>query len=113
MFKKKFNKSIEEFFTEEKYQLMHIDLFPAQIIHAECFGGMIDLLLNRRVQVGFFPWRFVDGEASIGRAVAFLEDKEYDDLMKKAEKMPKTKFGDVYEMKHVESLNKLSNANMA
>jgi hypothetical protein len=92
---------------------MHIDLFPKQIIHAECFGGMIDLVLNRRLQVGFFPWRFVDGEASIGRAVAFLDDKDYDAVMKKAESMPKTKFGDVYDIKHVESLNKLTNANMA
>ena len=113
VFQKKFGKSIEEVFTEERYQLMHIDLFPHSIIHAECFGGNIDLILNRRVKVGFFPWRFVDGESSIGRAVAFLEDKEYDDLMKKAEKMPKTKFGDAYEPKHVESLNKLSKANLA
>jgi hypothetical protein len=74
---------------------------------------MIDLVLNRRLQVGFFPWRFVDGEASIGRAVAFLDDKDYDEVMKKAEGMPKTKFGDVYNLKHVESLNKLTNANMA
>jgi hypothetical protein len=55
----------------------------------------------------------VDGEASIGRAVAFMEDKDYDEVMKKAESMPKTKFGDVYDIKHVESLNKLTNANMA
>jgi hypothetical protein len=74
---------------------------------------MIDLLLNRRVEVGFFPWRFVDGEASIGRAVAFVDDKEYDELMKKAATMPKTKFGDVYDPKHVESLNRLSKANLA
>jgi hypothetical protein len=92
---------------------MHIDLFPESIIHAECFGGDIDLLVNRRVEVGFFPWRFVGGESCIGRAVAFVDDKEYDDLMKKKEKMPKTKFGDAYDPKHVESLNKLSKANLA
>ncbi|MEI8131223.1 MAG: cyclase family protein, partial [Leptolinea sp.] len=113
VFKKKFNMTLEEFYPEEKYQLMHIDMFPHSIIHVESFGGNIDLLLNRRVQVGFFPWRFVDGEACIGRFVAFLEDKEYDELMKKAETMPKTKFGDVYEPKHVESLNKLTKVNMA
>jgi hypothetical protein len=45
--------------------------------------------------------------------VAFVDDKEYDDLMKKKETMPKTKFGDAYEPKHVESLNQLSKANMA
>ncbi len=108
VFKKMYNQSIEEYFDDEKYQLMHIDLFPESIIHAECFGGQIDLLLNRRVKVGFFPWRFVDGESSIGRAVAFVEDDEYEKLMAKAATMPKTKFGDAYDPTHVERLNKLS-----
>ena len=106
VFQKKYGKSLGEFFDDTKYQLMHIDLFPEWIIHAECFGGDIDLLVNRRVQVGFFPWRFVDGESCIGRAVAFVDDEEYEDLMKKKAKMPKTKFGDAYDPKHVESLNK-------
>ncbi len=83
VFQKKFGKSLEEFFDDSKYQLMHIEMFPEGIIHAECFGGELDLLLNRRVQVGFFPWRFVDGESCIGRAVAFLDDDEYEDLMAK------------------------------
>jgi arylformamidase len=109
-FKAKFGKTLEEFFDDSKYQLMHIEMFPHSIIHAECFGGELDLLLNRRVQVGFFPWRFVDGESCIGRAVAFLEDGEYEDLMKKKESMPKTKFGDAYNPAHVESLNRLSRA---
>jgi hypothetical protein len=104
---------LEQFFDDSKYQLMHIDMFPNEIIHAECFGGEIDLLLNRRLQVGFFPWRFVDGEASIGRAVAFVDDAEYEELMKKKATMPKTKFGDCYDPKHVESLNKLTAANLA
>ena len=113
VFKKKFGKSLAEFYDDSKYQLMHIEMFPYGIIHAECFAGDIDLLLNRRVQVGFFPWRFVDGESSIGRAVAFVDDDEYEDLMKKKESMPKTKFGDAYEPSHVESLNKLTKANFA
>ncbi len=108
VFKKMYNKTLEEVFDDEKYQLMHIDLFPESIIHAECFGGQIDLLLNRRVKVGFFPWRFVEGESSIGRAVAFVEDDDYDKLMAKAATMPKTKFGDAYDPTHVERLNKLS-----
>jgi kynurenine formamidase len=41
----------------------------AEIIHAECIGGDIDLMVNRRATIGFFPWRFVDGESSIGRCV--------------------------------------------
>lgn len=108
VFQKLYKQSIAEFYDDSKYQLMHIDLFPKSIIHAECFGGQLDLLLNRRVQVGFFPWRFVGGESCIGRAVAFVADDEYEDLMKKAASMPKTKFGDAYDPTHVDRLNKLS-----
>jgi kynurenine formamidase len=104
-FQKKYGKSLEEFYTDDKYQLMHIEMFPYGIIHAECIGGALDLLCNQRVTVGMFPWRFVDGESSIARCVAMLDDKQYADVMKKAEKMPKTKFGDPYEPKHVENLN--------
>ena len=113
VFQKKFGQSLEQFFDDSKYQLMHIEMFPEGIIHAECFGGELDLLLNRRVKVGFFPWRFVDGESSIGRAVAFVEDDEYEELMAKKAGMAKTKFGDAFEPKHVESINKLSKANLA
>ncbi len=108
VFQKMYKQSLAEYYDDSKYQLMHIDLFAKSIIHAECFGGQIDLLLNRRVKVGFFPWRFVDGESSIGRAVAFVEDDEYETLMKKAATMPKTKFGDAYDPTHVDRLNKLS-----
>jgi len=111
-FKAKFGKTLEEYFDDSKYQLMHIEMFPFHIIHAECFGGEIDLLLNRRVQVGIFPWRFVDGESCISRAVAFVDDGEYAELMKKKESLPKTKFGDAFNPAHVESLNKLSRAIM-
>ena len=113
VFKKKYGKPLADFFTGDKYQLMHIEMFPFSIIHAECFGGDIDLLVNQRVQVGFFPWRFVGGESCIGRAVAFVDDARYDELMKKKAAMPKSKFGDAYDPKHVESLNTLSKANMA
>ena len=105
-FRKKYGKELEEVFTDDKYQLMHIEMFPYGIIHAECLGGDIDLLVNRRVKVGFFPWRFVEGESSIGRCVAFVEDDEYEELMAKKAAMPKTKFGDAYDPKHVENLNK-------
>ena len=107
-FREKYGAPLADVFTPDKYQLMHIEMFPYGIIHAECLGGDIDLLLNRRVQIGFFPWRFVDGEACIGRCVAFVEDKEYEELMEKKAAMPKTKFGDAYDPTHVERLNKLS-----
>ncbi len=104
-FQKTFGKSLAEFFDDTKYQLMHLELFPFGIIHAECVGGDIDLLLNRRATIGFFPWRFVDGEASIGRCVAFVDDAEYQALMAKKAALPKTKHGDCYDPAHVARLN--------
>ncbi len=93
-FKKKYGKPLAEIFTDDKYQLMHIEMFPHGIIHAECLGGEIDLLLNERVEIGCFPWRFVDGESSICRIVAFVEDDRYKSLMDKKKAFESTKFGD-------------------
>jgi arylformamidase len=108
VFQKKYGKSLAEFYDDSKYQLMHIEMFPHGIIHAECIGGDIDLLLNQRAKIGFFPWRFVDGEASIGRCVAFVEDDRYQELMKKKAGMKATKFGDAINPDHVKSIEKLS-----
>jgi hypothetical protein len=94
-FKKKFGKSLSEFYTPDKYQLMHIEMFSKGLIHAECLGGDIDLLLNQRATVGCFPWRFVDGESSISRIVAMVDDDRYEELMKKKARAKLTKFGDV------------------
>jgi kynurenine formamidase len=94
-FQRKFGKSLEEFFSDDKYQLMHIEMFNHGIIHAECLGGDMDLLLNQRAVIGCFPWRFVDGESSISRIVAMVEDDRYDTLMAKKKKARLTKFGDV------------------
>jgi len=104
-FQYKYGQSLEERFPDDKYQLMHIEMFPFGIINAECMGGAIDLLVNKRVQVGMFPWRFVDGESSIARCVAFLDDEDYTKAMKQAEGMPKTRFGDPFNPQHVENLN--------
>ena len=108
VFQNKFGKPLAEVFDDSKYQLMHIEMFPYGIIHAECVGGDIDLLLNQRATIGFFPWRFVDGEASIGRCVAFVDDDRYEQLMAKKAEMPRTRFGDAYDPAHVERLDKLS-----
>ena len=94
-FKKKFNMPLDEFFSDDKYQLMHLEMFPKGIVHAECMGGDIDLLLNQRVTIGCFPWRFVDGESSIARIVAMVDDDRHAELMKKKEKAVLTKYGDV------------------
>jgi kynurenine formamidase len=112
VFKKKFGMPVAEYFDDTKYQLMHLEMFPYGIIHAECLGGEIDLLVNRRVDVGFFPWRFVDGESSIGRCVAILDDADYETLMQKKAGMPKTRFGDAYDPAHLESINRLSAVNL-
>ncbi len=93
-FRKKYGKPLAEMFTGDKYQLMHIEMFPDHIIHAECLGGDIDLLLNQRATIGCFPWRFVDGESCISRIVAFVEDAPYAELMAKKAKQRKTRFGD-------------------
>lgn len=69
----KYNKSIDDIFPPDHYQLMHIKLFPDDIIHAENLGGEIDIFSNKRTVVGCFPWRFVGGESSICRIVAFDE----------------------------------------
>jgi kynurenine formamidase len=94
-FKTKYGKTVAEMFTPDKYQLMHIEMFPHHIIHAECMGGDIDLLLNQRCTIGCFPWRFVDGESCISRIVAFVEDDKYKELMDRKAKLPLTKHGDV------------------
>ena len=62
--------------------------------------------------VGFFPWRFVDGESSIGRCVAIVDDDEHETLMDKKATMSKSKFGDAYDPKHVEQVNALSKVNL-
>jgi phosphoglycolate phosphatase-like HAD superfamily hydrolase len=55
----------------------------------------------------------VDGESSIGRCVAMVEDAEYDALMAKKAGLPRTKFGDAYDPTHVERINALSRVNLS
>ena len=94
-FQAKYGKTVAETFDAGKYQLMHIELFPHGIIHAECLGGDIDLLLNQRATFGCFPWRFVDGESSIARIVAMVDDDRYEELMAIKAECELTKYGDV------------------
>lgn len=74
IFREKYGKSLNEVYPwPEHYQAMHFELFcqPYEAIHAECMGGDIDQLSNKRVVIGCFPWKFVDGESCISRIVAF------------------------------------------
>jgi kynurenine formamidase len=94
-FRRKYGQPLEQYFDDSKYQLMHIELFNHSIIHAECLGGDIDLLLNRRAVIGAFPWRLVDGESCICRILAFVDDDVHKDLMARKAKTALTRFGDV------------------
>jgi kynurenine formamidase len=71
--KQKYGKGYSELMPDEDYQVMHIPLFPKNIIHVENIGGEVAQCLNKRMVIGCFPWRFVDGESSICRVVAFSE----------------------------------------
>ncbi len=108
VFQEMYGATLAERFTPDKYQLMHLEMFPDHIIHAECVGGEIDLLVNRRATIGFFPWRFVDGESCIGRCVAMVDDDEYEELMARKAQLPQTRFGDCYDPEHVERINRLT-----
>lgn len=63
----------EEFPAEDLFVMHHVP-FRAGILHVENLGGEIAHVLNRRCLIGCFPWRFVGGEASPCRVVAFVED---------------------------------------
>jgi kynurenine formamidase len=73
----KYGKSLNEIYEWPKtYQAMHLQVFPKphEIIHAENVGGEIDKVLNQRMIIGCFPWKFKDGESAFARIVAFKEE---------------------------------------
>jgi arylformamidase len=71
---KKLGRSLDEIFPRADYQIMHTLLFPHDIIHIENLGGQIDEVLDQKIQLGCFPWRFQGGEAALCRAVAILDE---------------------------------------
>jgi len=64
---------LDDVFPPEDYQVMHVHLFPHDVVHVENLGGQIDEVLDRRVQIGCFPWRFQGGEAAFCRVAAFID----------------------------------------
>jgi arylformamidase len=64
-------RSLDEVFPRPDYQIMHTLLFPHDVVHVENLGGRIDEVLDRRIVIGCFPWRFQGGEAAFCRVVAF------------------------------------------
>ncbi len=71
-FETRMGKKLDTFFPPEDFFVMH-QILGEGIIHAENVGGDIDSVLNQRVNLGAFAWKFVGGDASICRIVAFLE----------------------------------------
>ena len=74
---KKFGKeNLAKLFPEEDYQITHNALFPHDCIHVEGLGGEIGnpKLLNKRMTLGCFPWKFRGGEAAFCRCVAFVDE---------------------------------------
>ena len=71
---RKLGRSLDEIFPKADYQVMHTLLFPHDIIHIENLGGQIDEVLDQKIQLGCFPWRFQGGEAALCRAVAILPE---------------------------------------
>jgi kynurenine formamidase len=66
--------NVDEEFPLEHLAVMHKVPFAAGIVHVENVGGEIATILDRRVKLAAFPWKFVGGDASICRVVAFVED---------------------------------------
>jgi arylformamidase len=73
-YEKRTGRSAAADFPEDGWFPMHRIPFSRGIVHAENVGGDIAQVVNRRCLIGAFPWRFVGGEASICRIVAFLPD---------------------------------------
>jgi kynurenine formamidase len=53
---------------------MHGVPFARGIVHAENVGGDLAELGTTRCIIGAFPWKFIGGEASICRIIAFFTD---------------------------------------
>jgi kynurenine formamidase len=67
-------KRLDEVFPKEDLFVMHRVPFKHHILHVENLGGDVEQVLNQRCLIGVFPWKFVGGEASIARVVAFVPD---------------------------------------
>lgn len=63
---------LDEVFPPEWYQMTHVKLFPHGVFHVENIGGQIDEVLDQRIWVGCFPFRFRGGEAAWCRMLAFV-----------------------------------------
>jgi kynurenine formamidase len=59
-------------FDESTWMVAHRRLFERGQLHVDQVGGDLDRVGSERVTLAIFPWRYVGGEASICRLVAFI-----------------------------------------
>ena len=73
---KDYGKTWEEMFPlDEFYQVMHLNLFPKGLIHAENLGGELNKVSNKRVWIGLFPLKGIEMESSMCRVIAIDGDE--------------------------------------
>lgn len=70
-------RSLDDLFPDDSFQCMHRELFTEDLVHVENLGGDIEAVLNQRLIIGVFPWRFRGGEAAMCRAVGFVGSWEW------------------------------------
>jgi|SRR5215207_2791684 len=64
---------LEDRWPDRDLFVMHRVPFPHNIVHAENVGGELASLGTTRCVIGAFPWKFIGGEASICRIIAFFD----------------------------------------
>lgn len=75
-FEERMGKPIEELLPIKSMLHCHRRMMAKNLLHVDNIGGDIAKVLNRRVTIGAFPWRFHRGEASICRLVVFDDSDE-------------------------------------
>ena len=70
-FEAKHGKSIDDLLPMDQFLKVHRLTAKANMPLVENLAGDIDKVTSRRMKFGAFPWRFIRGEASICRVVAF------------------------------------------
>jgi kynurenine formamidase len=65
-------KAIDETLPMKDFEHVHYGMAKANIPMLENLGGELAEVAGTRVDIGAFPWRWVNGEGCICRVVAFL-----------------------------------------
>jgi len=70
-FEEKFGQNIDDLLPQSEFLSVHRMTAKQNLPLVENLAGDIDEVTGRRMKFGAFPWRFIRGEASICRVVAF------------------------------------------